>query len=371
MNKNFLFGLASLIGTIIGAGVFGVPYVMSKSGVLPCLFYFILLSTLVLFLHLAFSEIVLRTKGNHRLIGYAEKYLGDKAKILIGVSVLFGTLGSLLAYIILAGKFANLIFPLSSFQWSFYLWALLSLLVLFGIKSIAKAEFYMNIGLFFVIFLVFGLSLPKIQASNLVLISKDSLFLPFGVILFSLIGLSAIPEVAGILKKKSDLKKIIITTSITVTLLFFLFGLIITGVTGQDTTQDALTGLQAVFGTSIIVLGGIFGLLAVATSFLILSNYLKNTLRFDYNVPHFFSFSLAVFLPMFFFLIGFREFIQVIGIVGVFIGLIEGTAIFLIFKKAKKEGDKVPAYNIKVPNVLIYIAISILILGALFQLIYG
>ena len=40
MRKNFLFALSTLIGTIVGAGVFGIPYVIAKSGIVPGFFYF-------------------------------------------------------------------------------------------------------------------------------------------------------------------------------------------------------------------------------------------------------------------------------------------------------------------------------------------
>ena len=109
--KNSLLAVGSLIGTIIGAGVFGIPYVVAKSGILISLFYFLILGALVLFLHLCLGEVVLRTKEKHRLVGYTEKYLGKKAKILVTISVIIGTVGALLVYIILGGDFLKIIFP--------------------------------------------------------------------------------------------------------------------------------------------------------------------------------------------------------------------------------------------------------------------
>ncbi len=372
MNKSFILALASFIGTIIGAGIFGVPYIMAKAGVIPCIFYFIVLGLCVLFLHLAFGEIVFRTKEKHYLVGYAEKYLGKKAKVIVAITTFLGVIGSLLAYIILSGNFLNIIFPqFTTNQWSLIAWTLLSLFVLLGIHSIAKMEVIMNLALFLVIFIIFGFSFSKIEATNLHLIKVNNIFLPIGVILFSLIGMSAVPEISHILKRKRDFKKVSILTMLIVIPLTFLFGLIVSGVTGEQTTQEAFLGLSSFLGHKVIVLGGIFGILAVCTSFLILANYLKNTLRFDYKFPVFLSFVIACFAPLLLFLLGFRQFIFVISIVGTFVGLIEGIFLVLIYKKAKKTGDQKPAFSLSVPTYIPYLVLIILFCGAFFQFIYG
>ena len=372
MNKNFVLAAASLIGTIVGAGIFGIPYIMARSGVLTSVFYFVILGVVVLLLHLFLAEVVLRTKGKHQLVGYAEKYLGKKAKALVAIATIIGTVGALLAYIILAGKFFNIIFPiLASAQWSLLLWALLSALVLFGIKTIAPVEVFLNIALFLVILVVFAASFGKIQTSSFRLVEKSNLFLPFGVVLFSLVGWNAVPEIARLLKKKKSLKTVIISTILIIVCFYFLFGLIISGVTGEGTTQEAFVGLKDILGSGIIILGGIFGVLAVATSYLILGNYLKSTLMLDYGFPLHAAFSVACFLPLILFLLGIQSFIWVIGIVGTFIGLVEGTVIVLIYRKAKKKGDKKPAFSLNISNISFYLIIAVLVLGALSQIIYG
>jgi len=366
-DKTSLLAYASLIGTIIGAGVFGIPYVMSRSGILFSLFYFLILGGVALFLHLAFGEIVLRTKEKHRLIGYAQKYLGKKAKILITFSTLFGTIGALLAYIILGGDFLKIIFPvpLSTFQLSLILWAILSFFVLLGIKSIGWLEFFMNIGFLIAIFLVFLFSLPKIEISNFILADLKNFVLPYGVILFSLIGWNAVPEIEGFLKNKKNLKKVIVKAILICIIFYFLFGMIISGVTGRNTTPEAFRGLVGILGTKIMILGGIFGLLAVSTSFLILASYLKNALIFDYNFSYFPAFLVACFSPLILFLMGIREFISVVAVVGSLVGLLEGIVITFIYKKAKKLGDRTPEYSLRIPISLIYLTIIILSLGTI------
>jgi len=369
-DKTPLLAAASLIGTIIGAGIFGIPYVMAKSGVLFCLFYFLILGVVVITLHLLYGEIVLRTKGKHRIVGYAERYLGKKAKSVIAVPAILAAVGALLAYLILAGHFLNIIFPsLTPLQLSLISWVVLSLFVFWGIKSIAWSELFMGIGFFAVIFLIFFFSFPKIDSGNFILANKSYIFLPYGVILFSLIGWNAIPEIEGILTNKRNLKKVILGSLMIILGFTFLFGLIISGVTGGATTKEAFQGLVPFLGHKIMILGGIFGLLAVATSFLVIGNYLKNTLHFDYKFPYALSFAMACFTPLILFLVGFKEFILVIGFVGVLLGLVEGIAITLIYQKAKKRGERTPAYSLKIPRPLIYFTIAILIFGTVSYLL--
>ncbi len=370
--KNFILAGGTLIGTIIGAGIFGLPYVFSRSGVLVALFYFLLLGGLVLLLNLFFGEIVLRTEKKHRLVGYAEKYLGKKAKIIETISIIFGASASLLVYIILMGNFLKIIFPggLSSFHFALISWFVLCLFVYLGIESIISFETIMNIGLFAVFILVIVLSLFKIKTGNIILADKNYFFLPFGIFLFSLVGWNAVPEVEQILKKKRDLKKVITSAIGIVILFYFFFGLILSGVAGKETTKQVFQGLPLFLGKKIILFGGLFGFLAVATSFLVLANYLKNTLRFDYKFPYIAAFLFAAGVPLCFYLLGVREFLGIISFVGGFIGMIDGTIICLVYKKAKKEGNREPEYSLKIPNFLIYFLIAVLILGALSQVIY-
>jgi len=371
-DKSSVLALASLIGTIIGAGVFGIPYVMAKSGIIFCLFYFLILGAAALFLHLFFGEIVLRTKKKHRLIGYTEKYLGGRAKILVSFSTIIGTIGALLAYIILGGNFLKIIFPasLSSLQFSLILWVALSFFVFLGMRSIGWIQVLMNAGLFGAAFLIFLYGFPKLYIGNFILANPKYIFLPYGVILFSLVGWNAVPEIETILVKKRNLRKVIFWAVVISLSFYFLFSLFINGLTGQNTTQEAFEGLIPILGQKIMILGGIFGFFTISTSFLILANYLKNTLIFDYRFPFLLAFVLAVFSPLVLFLIGIREFIWVIAFVGTFMGLIDGIAIILIYKKAKKQGDKIPEYSLRIPQCLPYLIMTVLTFGAIIQAIY-
>lgn len=375
LNKKFYLALSILIGSTVGGGIFALPYVIQKSGIIPGLFYFLILGGVILLLHLFFGEIILRTKGSHRLIGYSQKYLGNKAKILITFSTVFGVVGILLAYIIIGGDFLKIIFSsfsdLPSFYFSLFFWAVLSYFIFRGITIIAPAELLMNIIFIFIIFFIFLVSLPKFNIQNFTLINPSNIFLPYGVILFAFSGWAAIPIIGEMLKTSSerkDYKKIIILASIIVFLLYSIFTLTVIAVSGRNVSEDALSGLIPFLGQEIVILGAIFGVITTAASFLILGNYLKNSLIYDYDFSKIIAAFIACFLPLILFLIGFRQFIETVGIVGALIGGIEGIIIVLIFQKAKKLGDKKPEYILKIPSFLPYVLILIFILGIMSQI---
>jgi len=69
--RNFLSAAFTLTGTIIGAGILGLPYVFAKAGFVIGLFWLIFLGLTLIFVKLCLGEIILRTKQTHQLPGYA------------------------------------------------------------------------------------------------------------------------------------------------------------------------------------------------------------------------------------------------------------------------------------------------------------
>ena len=74
--QNFFLPVAILADLVIGAGVFTLPYVFVKSGFLIGVIYLVVFGIVALVIHLMYAEVVIKTKARHRLIGYANIYLG-------------------------------------------------------------------------------------------------------------------------------------------------------------------------------------------------------------------------------------------------------------------------------------------------------
>lgn len=371
MNKNFFYATATLIGTVVGVGIFGVPYVVAKSGFLIGLLFLFVLGGFALLFHLFYGEVALRTPGKHRYVGYAEIYLGQWGKRLITFTSVFIFYGALLAYIIVGGKFLATIFGGDDFVWSLIFFAVCSLAILFGLPVVAKMEILMSLFLMAVVILIFIKGWPAINLNNLFTLNWKYFFLPYGVMLWAVTGDSAIPEMKEIFKQNYRFfKKAIIWGTLLPVFLYGLFVLAVVGVTGQRTSPEAIEGLVEVLENHTVIFGAVFGLLAVATSFLIVGLSLKKTFWYDYKINKYLAWTLTCFIPLIAYLCKLRDFVAVIGFLGATLAGFQMILLILIYRQAKRTGRRQPEYSLKLPSIVYYGLILMLGLGVIYQIIY-
>jgi amino acid permease len=371
-----------LAGTILGAGIFSLPYVFSQSGILIFLFYLILATLICTITHLIFGEALLRTKEEHRFIGLAEIYLGPWAKKLVTLTTFISVGGCLLAYLILGGQFIYNFFniigqPIDLNLAVLLLWLFGSLGVILGIRFISFGE---AIGAILILILIFGffiLGAPHLNLASVPLMNFKDFFLPYGVLLFALSGGSAVPEIFNYFRKKSltpheiNFKKPIILGSIVPAFLYLIFALGILGILGNGNIQwdvvPQLISKNPILGITTDLLG----LLLIITSYFILAFNFKNALIFDLRINKKWAWFVPVILPLLLYQLGIHNFIKVIGFLGASILGIESLLNFLIHKKAQQKGNQIPPYIIKIPQFIRIILIFLLIGGAIFEIIHS
>jgi tyrosine-specific transport protein len=358
---------------IVGVGIFGIPYCFSQVGIGPGLFYLAFLGIMALLIHLFYGEIVLRTNGDHRLVGFAEKYLGKAGKRITGSIIVFEFYGAMLAYLIVAGQFLNLLlsrfFGGSDFSWAIAFFILGAAAIFFGLKTIGAIEFLMTFFLIFVAGIFIYQGGLKLDGLDFGAVNWAKFFLPYGVILFALTGGAAVPEMRHMLKGREKILKaaIIIGTLIPI-LIYALFALSVVSVSGSQTTKNAIEGLVPFLGEKIAVIGAIFGFLAVTTSFLVVGLNLRQIFHCDYKIKRTLAWALACFVPLAGYVLGLNNFIFVIGFIGAIAGGLEGILLILIYLKAKKTGR--PAYSLRLPAFIPWLMILIFVLGIVYHFIY-
>jgi tyrosine-specific transport protein len=367
--KKVVLAISTLAGTIIGVGLFALPYITSKVGFKVMLLYFLIVGGIVLLVHILFSEVATETPDFLRLPGYARVYFGEKGEKLASILSIVCVMGAILAYLIVGGEFlSNLLIPIlggNNILYTFLYFALGATLIYFGIKAVSRVEFWGLILFIVFLFVIFLRVQPMIQTKNLFPIPNISyLFFPYGAVLFSLWGLDLIPEAEEMLgKDKKLLKKIVIPIAILISILVYIFFIyLILGVTGYQTTESAITGLKQFLGDGVVTLGLLFGITTTFTSFLTLGLTLKKTLWYDLKIGKKISWALTCFIPFILFLIGAKNFINVISFVGGVMLATEGILIILMYQKLKKPS--------KVKKILVLPLILIFILGIIYEIIY-
>ncbi len=344
--RSFFVAVSVLVGTCIGAGVLGIPYVAAKAGFFPTLGFIILIGAIILLVNLYLGEIALRTKKNHQLVGYAEKYLGKKWKHLMEFATVFGIYAALVAYMLGVGESISfLIFGDIKYNLFFGIifGGAMSFLIKGGVGALKRFEKIGVIIILSLLVVIFGLFIDKVNFQNLFVFNSYYLFLPFGVVLFALMAFHSIPEVKLVLKGNEKLfKKTMIVGTLISVVFYILFTLVVVGFKGGETPQVATLALGSVF-----VFLGIF---TMFTSYLAGGNALFENFIFDERWHKKMSWFFASIIPIAIFalikLIPFFSFTNILSIGGVVSGGILGVMILLMIRKAKVKGDRKPEYSV-------------------------
>ena len=374
-NKSFIYALATLSGTIIGVGLFSLPYITVKAGFLTILAYFLLLGAVVIVTGLMYGEITLRTEGQHRLPGYAEKYLGQGGKNITFLTNSIGLYGAILAYLIVGGTFLTSffeqIFGHHEILFTVIFFAAGAALIFFGIKSIAQTELFGLILFFLVLLVIFIKGFSSINLGNLFDFDSNYLFLPYGAVLFSISGTALIPEIKEMLKESPRaLKKVIPWAIVVPVITYLIFIVLVTGITGDKTSEEAINGLGAFFGGRLVAFLLIFGIMTTFTSYISLGLTLKKIFWYDFKINKHLSWALVCFVPLVLFFLGLDNFIDVISFTGGVMLAIDLAIITIIYKIAKTKGELKPAYSLSLPKIVPYILMLLFGIGIIYQIYY-
>lgn len=362
--------VALIVSGTIGAGVLGIPYAVSKVGLGIGLLYVVGIGLLMLGLNLLVGEISVRAGKKLQLAGLAHKYLGKVGGWTMTALLYTMIFGALLAYIIGEGETLAALLGGSSFFWSSVFFIFGTIVIYLGIKTVKTTELFLSLLIFVVVILIAGLSAPHLECSNFRYTDFAYLLFPYGVLLFAYHAANVIPEAHSIMmKKEKNFKKAIVISTIITIVVYALFAVAVVGVTGAQTTEIATIGLGQVLGKAGFVLGNVFAMLAMGTSFLVIGLSLRDSLSWDYKVPKIMAVSIVCGVPFLLFLFGLRQFIAVIDMVGGIIISLELLLLILIYWRAKQM-SKLKKKKFQVHHAALLIAVLILAftVGAIYSI---
>jgi amino acid permease len=361
--KKYIIASSILIGSCIGAGVLGIPYIAAQAGFFIVFIYILFVGLLIYTVNSFLGEVLLRTKGDHQLIGYVEKYLGIKARHVMEFAFVFGAYAAMIAYMLGIGKSLSfLIFGNTNYELIFGIMVgfVFSYLIYGGINSLKKFE---KIGVFIVLLLlliIIFIFIPDVILSNLWGFDKSHFLLPFGVVLFALMSFDVLPEIKIVLKNREKLfRKVLLTGTLISMVFYILFTFVVLGSQGKNTPEVATLSLGGVF----VVLG----IFTMFTSYLTKGNALSESFQFDERFSKKTSWFLASFVPIGIFVLTqmteFFSFTRILSLGGVVSGGIIAILSLLMVNKAKVHGNRKPEYEVKSHLWVLTILILIFVFG--------
>lgn len=359
--KNYIYPVAVMAGSIVGVGFLSLPYITMKVGVGVMALYFIVLTALIVYVHVIFAKISLKTPDYKRFPGFVGFYLGNGLKkVALGLTVL-GSFGVLLIYLVVANQFLIAIFGGAGITYALIFFVAVSAVLYFEINAIAKIEFWALSLLAILFALIFASGAGNIKLDNLFVsdfgFRASDFFLPYGAILFALWGTGLIPEIEEMCRghKKSFIKVVVIATLLPA-VLYTLFIIFVLGITGPQTTESALAGLKLFLHSGVITVGLGMGVVAIFMAFISQGLILKKTLMYDTGMKEWLAWGFTCAVPLLFFLMGFNSFISLISFLG---GAFVGVSGILILLMYKKIGGK---------PIIVYPLIIFFMLGIIYEL---
>lgn len=362
MRNNLIYGSLILISTIVGLGIFTLPYIAKESGIF---FYFwlIFIPFLIFILHLIYGEIIFQVEEKHNLPTLVAKIINPKFKTPVWFFDFVGLTMVFIVYLIAINQILKEVFIIN-LNFKLLCSIIISFLIIFRNNIFAKVDSILSFLLIFFFLFLFFYSFPKINISNL-LPQENNFWLSYGVILFSFAGYQSLQIIYDLIgKNKKSFLKVNLISLIIVFLIYLLYVISTLGLAGENIPPFSiiflLNYLENLYLDYFIL---VLFLLSILTTFVSLAYYLKRGLIADFNLNEKLSWliiSLLIVLLSFYNLDNLIKIISLIGSLFIGINLI---LIMVCYLKLKN------LYYFKFSKIIIYLLIVIFGLGWLFNLL--
>ncbi|MBI4121417.1 MAG: hypothetical protein HY470_00460 [Candidatus Ryanbacteria bacterium] len=337
-----LKALGWLVGMIVGAGMFALPYAVVRSGVFWGSVHFVLAASLVTAGHLLYGSVCYRINERHRLPGFVREYLGKTWYAVALVSRLFAYFGYQLAYGVLGGIFLMALFPdISPALFTVGFFVLTSPLLYLNLKAAGTINLWFTVPIIFFVLVLFVVALPSLQMAPSLPTPSANWFFPYGIFLFAFSGMSVIPDIVDLFGRKNParFRKVVVLGTLIVAIIYILFIASMVALADGFVSEDAISSLSG----WLVPLGALLGLFAILTSYFALGIELRLTFEYDMHISRLLAWEAVVAVPLLLFLLGVSDFVAILSIVGAVGVGVEGVLVALLARSTRVAGS-LPAF---------------------------
>lgn len=341
--RTFFESAGMLAATTIGAGVFALPYLFVKSGWLIGVLYLFLFGSIMLWAHWLYLRTLGVARGNKRLLALAKEE-GSRWFSLFSACVIVGGLVlSLVVYLVLGMVFLTLLFPsLESGVALILFWIAGTVPIAISVRRVVSIEL---LGALLLVGIIAGLFFYGMSGVGDFFkgpaFVPEYLLLPFGAVLFSLAGWTALePMHERCCGAPSPQKSLVSSLWFGTAVIVGSYLLFIGGIMGSEApmTPDTLSGFMKV-APAVARLLAFFGLIALWTSYVPIGREAKNALQEDMQWKYAFLF--VAIAPPLLVMLGVDTFVEAISIAGgVFVAL---QYVLILFVAQRKLSLSMPA----------------------------
>jgi len=350
MWRNGVLPISLLSGTIIGAGIFSLPYAFLAAGIWASVALLCVVTSAFLIFHLLYADIVARDGDDHRLEGFARMHAGMPGYVAaIAISVV-QELFTLTIYLVLSMSFARLLLGVGwEFTGMVAFWIIGSLALISKTRRVALWEAVATASIILIVAIVgvWGIHAWGKIAHMAPLLPQNigTALIPFGLLLFAFNGRTAISTVVHyfrflpIKKRFRLIKKSIIAGTLIPAGVYVIFVFGVVGLSSGAVSQDTITGLSRSLPLWFGIVFGALGILSLVSSYFAIGLDVKNSLRFDVGFSSAGAIALTFAIPLLLFLLGFQNFIWLVEIVGGFFIGLEGVLMLVLWHRSRKKNN--------------------------------
>ncbi|MDO8557104.1 MAG: aromatic amino acid transport family protein [Candidatus Jorgensenbacteria bacterium] len=339
MNTYFIRSTSLLAGTIIGAGIFSLPFIFRVVGFATGTVYLALFTIVYIAVHAMYARVLEANKGEHQFFYLAKKYLPWGIRSIASCSIFIELFFVLATYLVLAPVFWNIVAP-ANFTFALVaFWFLGSVFIFMRLKWLGWAEALGVLSIAGIVVFIFILSLHRpFEAPLFETFDLTAFFLPFGPLLFALSGRPALSAVLEEHRKAkaagrgfSLFSSVFWGTAISA-VVYFLF---IMGVLRLNpfAGPEALNSLNMLPRATQSLLG-ILGFVTLWTSYFVIGINVRDILHIDLRRSRILSALVVLIIPLVLYAIGFREFLPMVSFIGSVFLALEGIFIVWIWRSA-------------------------------------